>query len=105
LKITTAFDGIKVALTEERWKHIVMRHPELDNTMAKVMGVVSNPDEVYIDPVGMIHVLKRLFQEISDYLVVIYRKENKEGYIRTAYYTSSRRKRRRYKRFKRLRPS
>jgi len=105
LRITTAFDGTKVALTEERWKHIVMRHPELDNKMARVIEVVSKPDELYVDSAGIIHVLKRLVQEISDYLVVIYRKENKEGYIRTAYYTSSRRKRRRYKRFKRLRPS
>jgi len=74
------FDGTKVALTEERWKHIVMRHPELDNKMARVMDVVSNPDEVYVDRAGMIHALKRLAQEISDYLVVIYRKEDEEGY-------------------------
>jgi len=105
LRITTAFDGTKVALTEERWKHIVMRHSELDNKIARVTEVISSPDEVYVDSAGMIHVLKRLAQEISDYLVVIYRKENEEGYIRTAYYTSSRRKQRRYKRFKRLKPS
>jgi len=77
----------------------------LDSKMARVIEVVSKPDEVYVDPAGMIHALKRLFQEITDYLVVIYRKENEEGYIRTAYYTSFRRKSRRYKRFKRLRPS
>jgi len=40
-----------------------------------------------------------------DYLVVIYLKENIEGYIRTAFYTSYRRKDRRYKLFKKLKPS
>jgi len=49
------------------------------------MDAVSNPDEVYLDPTGAIHALKRLIHEISDYLVVIYRKEDREGYIRTAY--------------------
>jgi len=26
-----AFDGIKVVLRQERWRHIVLRHPELKN--------------------------------------------------------------------------
>ena len=105
MSTTIAFNGTEVLLTEERWKHIVMRHPEFDNKIARVMDAVSNPGEVYLDPTDAIHALKRLFHEISDYLVVIYHKEDREGYIRTAYYTSSRRKERRYKGFKRLKPS
>jgi hypothetical protein len=100
-----AFDGTRVLLSEERRKHITLRHPELEDKIAKVLAAVANPDEVYVDPTGAVHVLKRLTREISDYLVVIYRKENRECYIRTAYYTSSRRKERRYRRFKRLKPS
>jgi len=100
-----AFDGTMVVLSEERWKHIVLRHPELEDKITKVLDTVTNPDEVYVDPMGAIHTLKRLFYEVSDYLVIIYHKENGEGYIRTAYYTSSRRKERRYKRFRRLKPS
>lgn len=100
-----AFDGTKVLLSEERWKHITLRHPELEYKFAQVLAAVANPDEVYVDPTRAVHVLKRLTHETSDYLVVIYRKEDGECYIRTAYYTSSRRKERRYKRFKRLKPS
>jgi len=100
-----AFDGTRVLLSEERWKHITLRHPELEDKIAKVLAAVANPDEVYVDPMGAVHVLKRLTHEISDYLVVIYRKEDGECYIRTAYYTSSRRKTRRYKRFRKLKPS
>jgi len=100
-----AFDGTKVMLTEERWKHIVFRHPELDNKSAVVLNTVANPDEVYIDVVGAFHVLRRLANEVSDYLVVISLRENREGYIRTAFYTSYRRKNRRYKLFRRLKPS
>jgi hypothetical protein len=80
----TAFDGTNVLLSEERWKHITLRHPKLEDKIAKVLAVAANPDEVYVDPTGAVHVLKRLTHEISDYLVVIYRKEDEECCIRTA---------------------
>lgn len=102
---TIAFNGTKVLLTEERWKHIVLRHPELEDKLTLVLDAVANPDEVYVDATGALHALKRLVGEVSDYLVVIYLKENREGYIRTAFYTSYRRKDRRYKLFKKLKPS
>jgi hypothetical protein len=101
----TAFDGTKVLLTEERWKHIVLRHPELENKSSLVFDTVANPDEVYIDPAGAFHASKRLHGGVSDYLVVIYCKQNGEAYIRTAFYTSYGRKARRYKKFKKLKPS
>lgn len=100
-----AFNGAKIFLTEERWKHIVLRHPELENKLSLILDTVANPDEVYIDPAGTFHALKKLHGEVSDYIVVIYYKENREGYIRTAFYTSYRRKARRYRQFKKLKPS
>lgn len=71
-----AFDGTKVVLREERWRHIVLRHPELKGKRNLVLGVVSNPDEVYVDSAGAVHALKRLVGDISDYLVVVYGKED-----------------------------
>jgi len=92
-----ASNGTKVVLTEKRWKHILVRHAELENKINRVMEAVARPDETYIDPTGAIHALKRLIDEVSDYLVVIYRKTEGEGYIRTAYYISLKRKQRRYR--------
>jgi len=100
-----AFDGTRVVLSEERWKHVILRHPELKDKKDLVLDVVSNPDEVYVDASGAFHVLKRFVGEVSDFLVVVYVGEHGEGYIRTAFYTSSRRKVRRYGSFRRLRPS
>jgi len=100
-----AFNGTKVLLTEERCKHIVLRHPELENKSTLILEVVASPDEVYINAAGAFHALKRLVSEVSDYLVVVYVKENEEGYIRTAFYTSYRRKSRRYKLFRKLKLS
>jgi hypothetical protein len=100
-----AFDGTRVVLKDERWRHIVLRHPELKDKRGFVLFVISNPDEVYVDSTGAFHVLKKFLSEVSDYLVVVYVKECGEGYIRTAYYTSFRRKARRYRSFRRLKPS
>jgi len=71
-----AFDGARILLTDERWKHIILRHPELENKLVLVLDAVANPDEVYIDQAGAFHALKRLRGELSDYIVVVYYREN-----------------------------
>jgi hypothetical protein len=98
-----AFDGVRVVLKPERWRHIVLRHPELKNAALQILDAVAHPDEVYVDPTGAFHALKYV-SGVSDFLVVIYSVE-REGYIRTAYYTSRARKTRRYREFRKLRPS
>ena len=95
-----AFDGTKVVLKQQRWRHIILRHPELKNASELILDVIAHPDEVYVDPTGAFHALKRV-SSVSDFLVVIY-SVNHEGYIRTAYYTSNTRKTRRYKAFRKL---
>ncbi len=99
----TAFDGTKVVLKRERLRHIILRHPELKNAAELILDAVAQPDEVYVDPTGAFHALK-LVKGPSDFLVVIYSVEH-DGYIRTTYYTSTERKTRRYRVFKRLKPS
>ena len=59
-------------LQKKWWKHVVLRHPELENKLFLVLDVVASPDEVYIDQEGAFHALKRLHGEVSDYIVVIY---------------------------------
>ena len=98
-----AFDGKKVVLRQERWRHIILRHPELKNAAESILEVVAHPDEVYVDPTGAFHALKHV-NGVSDFLVVIYSVDD-EGYIRTAYYTSTIRKTRRYRAFRKLKPS
>lgn len=96
--------GVEVVLSEERWRHIVFRHPELKDKAKLVLSAVSGPDEAYLDGTGAVHVLKRV-GGVSDFLVVIYSVEGERGYIRTAYYKSSRRKARRYRLFRKLKLS
>ena len=75
----------------------------MENIKRLILDAVAAPDEVYEDPTGAIHALKRIVG-VSDFLVVIY-SVNGEGYIRTAYYTSIKRKTRRYRSYRKLKPS
>jgi len=75
----------------------------LKNAAELILDAVAHSDEVYIDPTNAFHALKRV-SGVSDFLVVIYT-VNGEGYIRTAYFTSTIRKTRRYKVFRKLKPS
>src|SRR3990172_4316273 len=99
---TVAFDGTRVVLSDERWRHVVFRHPELKERGNLVLSAISGPDEAYVDGSGAVHVLKRLAGEVSDFVVVIYGVEGGRGYIKTAYYTRKVRKTRRYRAFRKL---
>ena len=96
------YDGTRVRLTEERMRHIVVRHPQLEDREWLIVEALVRPDEVYLSPAGEIHVLRKLVGDVSDYIIVIFCREDGKAYIKTAYYTSLRRKERRYRRFRRL---
>jgi hypothetical protein len=38
-------DGRRVELTDERWSHIVERHPEIKTCEGEVMGAIQAPDQ------------------------------------------------------------
>jgi hypothetical protein len=95
-----AFDGSEFIVSSRRWAHILDRHPELAGTTAIVKEAASSPDEVYEDGRGTLHLLKRLEAAPSDFIVLIVRNEGGKSYLVTAYFMSSRRKTRGYRRFK-----
>ena len=82
-------------MSEEYWKHILFRHPEVLPYSSVIMEAVQAPEEVFMDDRHGIHALKRIDHE--HFLVVIYEEEhNREGFIRTAYIINERRRKRRY---------
>lgn len=65
-----------------------MSYPELENKLSIFLDVVANLDQMYFDLAEALNALKRLHGEVSNYVVMIYRKKNREGYIRTPFYIS-----------------
>ncbi len=99
---TSSFDKMRFIVTRRRWFHILDRHVELRDMMEVVLSTASVPDEVFIDQRGTLHLVKSLQGTVSDFLVVIARKRNSKTYLVTAYYINSKRKERRYRKFKKL---
>ena len=88
--------GHKVLVNEDAITRLVDKHPELRGHEDLVIRALRDPDEIYRDKSGGFHCLKKI-HAVSDYIVVIYVTKNNKGYIKTGYFTSIRRKLRRYR--------
>lgn len=95
----------EIQIEEERWRHVLDRHPELREMREAVVDAVRSPDDAFVDSRGLIHYLKKTEKGPSDYLVVVAKRRDLKVSLITAYGTNERRVRRRYRRFKRLAPS
>lgn len=81
-------NGVPVRLTEERWRHIVLRHPEMENQSQRILEAVEQPDKIQLGDFGELLAL-RFYAETpltSKFLVVAYREVTPDnGFIVTAY--------------------
>lgn len=84
-------NGVPVRLTEERWQHIIHRHPEMDGQRQQVLETLAEPELMQQGDYGELPAV-RFYPKTpltSKYLVVAYRESSREdGFILTAYFTS-----------------
>jgi hypothetical protein len=83
--------GTKIILTAERIEHITRKHPEVKPYIELVIETVEKTDILMEGELGEIKALK-FYQSLhigSKYMVVPYREGEDEGFIITAYFTSS----------------
>jgi len=66
--------------------HNRFRHPEVGSGRELLSTALSQPDEVYRNGRGAVHVLKRIDEEY--FLVAIREPTNNQGLVRTAYLTN-----------------
>ena len=83
---TISKNGVTVRLTDERWKHIVLLHPNLSDKRAKVLHTVKNSDYIFRGKAGEFLAVSRLSARV--YLVVVYKEIKPDGFIITAYDTT-----------------
>jgi hypothetical protein len=89
--IVLSRNGVPVRLTEERWQHIVRRHPEMDDQRERVLETVAEPDMIQQGDFGELLAVRFYPDTLlaSKFLVVAYREVSPEdGFILTAYLTS-----------------
>jgi len=85
--IIKSHNQVPVRLTDERWKHIVLRHPEMDEQRERVLETLGKPDIIQRGDFGELLAL-RFFKQTpltSKFLVVVYKEVSLEdGFILTA---------------------
>ena len=82
---------VPIRFTEERWKHIRERHPEMETQRDRVLETVESPDCIqegdFGEPLAIRHYPRTPLT--TKFLVVAYRETSAEdGFIMTAYFAS-----------------
>ena len=83
--------GSKIKLTHGSVEHIIQKHPEVEPYIDKIIETVEKPDFLIQGEFGETKALK-FYESLhigSKYMVVPYRQKDNEGFIITAYFTSS----------------
>ena len=89
--ISTSVKGIPIRLNNERWIHIMERHPELRTEMNKILETISNPDFVQEGDWDELIAIKYYKKTplTSKYLLVVYKEiSNMDGFVITSYFTT-----------------
>jgi hypothetical protein len=89
LETTRSVSGKIIRLTGKQWLHIIESHDYLAGNMSKVMETVNSPDYIVKGLKDELIALKYYAQTniTNKHCVVVY-KENKDGFIITAFFTS-----------------
>jgi len=89
--IVHSHNGVPVRLTDERWQHVVYRHPDMGTQRERVLETLAEPDMIQEGDFGTLLAV-RLYLETPltrKYLVVVYRETSSEdGFVLTAYLAS-----------------
>lgn len=81
----TAVSGISIRLTEERWGHIVLQHPEVAPLRQVIMQAIAQPERVLETSTG--ERMAVMNYEPGKYVVVIYVENPLDGFVVTAFLT------------------
>jgi hypothetical protein len=89
--IVRSHNQVPIRLTQERWQHIISRHPEMRDQQDRVLETVAEPEMIQEGDFGEVLAV-RFYVETpltSKFLVVVYREVNAEdGFIVTSYLSS-----------------
>ena len=83
-------NGTPVRLTDERWAHIVKRHPEMKNQKDKVLETIKNPQYILEGDYGELLAVKFYNKTplTQKFLIAIYKEVSEfDVFILTAYFT------------------
>ncbi len=89
--VVLSLNSVPIRLTQERWRHILRRHPELQSQKEKVLETLSSPDAVHLGDFDTLLAAKHCSRTplTEKFLVVVYKELGRaDGFILTAYFTT-----------------
>jgi hypothetical protein len=88
--IVPSRNHVPIRLTEERWRHIAERHPEMADKHEMVLEALAEPDEVQQGDFGELLAIRAYpGLDLGKFIVVVYRENAPDdGFVLTAYVTS-----------------
>jgi len=78
--------GVPIRLTDERWTHIMEQHCEMAGLRADVMRAIAEPARVVAGSAGELLAVREVGPGRA--IVVVYREEQDDGFVITAFVTS-----------------
>lgn len=84
--IVKSISGKTIRLTNERWLHVVEGHPEMAGHLNDVLLAIATPEMILQG--GSDELPATVFTYQNKWLVVVYKENETDGFILTAYFTS-----------------
>jgi hypothetical protein len=82
----TSKNGVIIRLTDERWQHITVGHPEVADYYFEILETVENPEIIYVGKNGELIAIKEFQKTSPKFVVVIYKELDKlDGFIITSF--------------------
>ncbi len=86
--LTQSRNGVPIRLTEERWRHVLDKHPDMSDYLADILQTVADPDIIQEGDSGSL-LARRLCASgpfIGKFITVAYRETGPtDGFIITAH--------------------
>ncbi|MFQ5605614.1 MAG: hypothetical protein ACE5HS_20270 [bacterium] len=91
MDIVLSKSNVPIRITEERWQHIITRHPEMSGVREKLIETIHDPELILEGDKGTVMAV-RFYKETkisSKYLIVIYKEiVKRDGFVLTAYFAN-----------------
>ena len=75
---------VPIRLTQERWLHITVGHPEIADYYYEIFETIENPESIFEGNANELIAIKKISKGM--FLLVVYREINKkDGFVITAF--------------------
>ena len=93
MDIAIYINKLPIRLTEERWYHISIGHPEIADFYYVILLTIESPEIVYEGDNDELIAVGIQLERINKFIVVVYKEISKEdGFIITAYLSNKEQK-------------